>query len=194
MGGAGECAPDVAVFHHPMGDQIVGTVEPRPGRARLESGARLENCGQGAQVELDQSRGVLGLLSAFGHDQRNGLADVTHLLPGEDARIDVKPQRRDRQRKRDAIAGEHRPQIGIGQHRPNAGQGPRLVDVHALQQPVGDRAADEGRVQQVRQVDVVDEPSGAAQQLCILQARDRSAHESRSQLTVHGRACRGTTD
>jgi hypothetical protein len=157
-------------------------------------GARLENCGQGAQVELDQSSGVLGLLPAFGHDQRNGVADVIHLLLGEDARIDVKPQRGDRERERDAIAGEHRPQIGIGQDRPNAGQGPRLVDVHALQQPVGDRAADEGRVQQVRQVDVVDEPSSAAQQLCILQARDRSAHKSRSQLTMHGRACRRTTD
>ena len=108
MGSAGECALDIAVFHHPMGDQIVGTVEPRPGRARLESGARLEHCGQGTQVELDQSRGILGLSSAVGHDQRNGLADVTHLLPGEDARIDVKPQRRDRQRERDAIAGRAR--------------------------------------------------------------------------------------
>ena len=192
--GAGECALGVAVFHHPMGDQIVGTVEPRLGGVPRKAGARLEHSGQGTQVELDQSGGVFGQVSAFGHDQRDGLTDVTHLLLSEDAWIDMKPQRGDRQRERDAIAGEHGPQIGIGQDRPNAGQGPGSVGVDALQQPVGDRAADERRVQQVRQVDVVDEPSRAAQQLCILQARDRSAHKSRSQLTVHGRACRWTTD
>ena len=145
---AGECALDIAVFHHPMGDQIVGTVEPRLGRARLEARARLEHRGQGTHVELDQGRGILGLLPAVGHDQCNRFADVAHLLPGEDARVDVKPQRGDRQRERDAVACEHGAQIGIGQDRADAGHGPRLVGVHALQQSVGDRAADEGRMQQ----------------------------------------------
>ncbi len=132
MRSAGESALDFAVFHHPMGHQIVGTVEPRLGGIRREAGARIEHGGEGAEVEFDQRRGVLGLVPAVGHDQRDRLADVTHLLPRKDAWVGVKPQRRDRQGERNAVAGEQGPQIGIGQDRPDAGQGARPVGIHAL--------------------------------------------------------------
>jgi hypothetical protein len=194
MRSAGESALDFAVFHHPMGHQIVGTVEPRLGGIRREAGARIEHAGQDAQVKLDQRGGVLGLVPAVGHDQRDRLADVTQLLPRKDAWIGMKPQRRDRQGERNAVAGEQGPQIVIGQDRPDAGQGARPVGIHALQQTVGDGAADEGCVQQVRQIDIVDEPSRPAQQLCIFQAKDRSAHQRGGRLSPHCRAYRRTTN
>jgi hypothetical protein len=55
----------------------------------------------------------------------------------------VELDRRQRQRERNPIAGEARPQIRIGQHRPHARQRARLHRIDALQHTVRDRAANE---------------------------------------------------
>ena len=60
--------------------------------------------------------------------------------------------------------GEERAQIPVGQHRPHARQRARLDGVHGAQPRVRDRAAHESRMQETRQLQIVHEPAGAAQQ------------------------------
>ena len=111
MRGARECGFDVPVLHHPMRDQIVRAVEPRPGRAALKTGTRIADGGEGLELERYQRGGIFGNLPALGHDQGDRLADVAHLVPRERIGVNVKADRRQRQSERNAIAGKDGPQL-----------------------------------------------------------------------------------
>jgi hypothetical protein len=176
MRGAREGGVDVAVFDGPVGDEIVGAVDPRPRRARCKSRVGIDHGGKELVVEFDQARRVLGDGTAIRHHQRDRLAHISKLALGEPARIDVVPDRGHRQRQRDAVAGQERAQVAIGEHRVHPGQAARRRRVDAAQQRMRDRAAHEGRVQHPRQRDIVDEAARAAQQRCVFEAPDRPAH------------------
>ena len=134
------------------------------------------------EIETDQLRGILGRVPALGHDDGDGLADVTDLVMREKRllRIDefVLDQRRPfaRQRKlRVRHRRQERQEVGAGQGTDDAGCGKRLRQMHAADARVGNRASDEDRVQHVRQIEIGDELSAAGQQSMILAARHRTA-------------------
>ena len=172
MRGARECGFDVPVLHHPMRDQIVRAVEPRPGRAALKTRTWIGDGGEGFELERYQRGGIFGGLPALGHDQRDRLTHVAYLVARERVGINMKADRRQRQSERNAIAGKDRPQLPMSQDRADARQCARLRRVDASDAAMGDRASDEGRVQKPGQIEVVDEASCAAQQLGIFEARD----------------------
>ena len=175
--GVGERGLHIAVLHHPMGDQIVRAIDPCFGRATLKPRAWIEHGRQRLVVELDQTGSVLGNGAVLRHDERNRLADVAKLPLGEIARIDIKADRRERQGERDAIAGEGGAQVAMAEHRPHARQRARLPCIEAAQPRMCHRAAHEVRVHQIRQFDIVDEASRAAQQSCIFDPADGAADQ-----------------
>ena len=71
-----------------------------------------------------------------------------------------------------------RPQIRIGQHRVHAGSARAAAASMRAQPRMRHRAAHEGRMEHVREVDVVDEAPGAAQQPHDLRGAARCARES----------------
>ena len=60
--------------------EIVRAVEPRARRTRCEPGNRIGDRRQRFGVDLDQPHGVFGKRAAFGHDERDGLADIAELV------------------------------------------------------------------------------------------------------------------
>jgi hypothetical protein len=140
---------------------------------------------QPGKVERHQAGGVLGQAAAFRHHQRDRLARVGELALGQRIGIHMKPDGRDRQRQRNAVAGEQRAQIRVGQHRPHARQRARLGGIDAAQERMRERAAHEARMQQTRQFQIVDEPARAAQQLAILQPQHRAAAEAGGRVSGH---------
>jgi hypothetical protein len=102
---------------------------------------------------------------------------------GEHERVDGKTDSARRQGKRNAFAGQMRPQIGIGEHRPNTGQSARLRHIHARQPRMRERAAEECRVQEARQADVIDKPAAPTQQRCVLHAQHAFADQIGQSVT-----------
>ena len=72
--------------------------------------------------------------------------------------------------------------LGMAQHRFHPFIAAACRHVDAGDPGMGEGAADEGRVQHARQLDVVDETPGAAQQRRILEPLDRPADQRGAQL------------
>ena len=168
-----------------MGHQIVRAIEPRLGGIAREAGARIEHGRQRLEIERDQAGRVLGHAAAFGHHHRDRLAHIGELPLGQHRRVHGKADGGERQCQRDAVAGEQRAQLRVGQHRPHARQCARPAGIDAAQQRMRERAAHEARMQQARQLEIIHEPPRAAQQSPILQPQHRRAARVRGDVTAH---------
>ena len=188
----GERAVDVAVVDALFRDEIVRAIEPRLGRAGHEPRDRIDHRRQRFQIERDQGQRVLGDAAAFGHHHRDRLADISDLVLRQHEGIDMEAECAGRQRLRDAVAGQERPQVGEGQHRMDAGQGFRRAGVDAFQSPMRHRAPQEGDMQRAGNIQIVNEAALAAQQRRVLDAQHAAA-EQRCGRRRHRRAAAGTT-
>ncbi len=177
MRGTRERAVAVAVFDDVLGDEIVGTIETRARRTRCETRDRIGDGGKRIGVDLDQAQRIFRDRAAFGDHNANRLAHVSELVARERIRIDLEPDRGRRHRERNAVARQMRTEIVIGEHRADSCERSRRGDVHALQPRMRMRAAEERRVQELGQPDVVDEPAASAQQRLILDALDALTQE-----------------
>ena len=184
MGRLGERAVDVAVVDQMARHQIVRTIEPRPRRTWPQSRARIEHHRQQLGFDLDQRRRVLCDGAGLSNHERDRLTDVANLLMHERIGIDVEADRAGRDRKRDAVAGEQRAQVGEREHRMNAGNSPRLRRVDRAQPRMRDRAAQHRHMQHAGQRYVVDEARGTAQQRHILDAGHRATKKAPSLCLV----------
>jgi hypothetical protein len=122
-------------------------------------------------VGLNQCQRVLCDIALVRDHQRHGLADERHLLAGEDERPDVRRQHVARELQRQAIGGQHGAKIGEGEDGMHAGKCARPPGVDVPDQAMGDRAAQEGGVEQAWWVEVIDKAAGAAKQRRILCSR-----------------------
>ena len=181
--GLREGAVDIAVAHGPMRDQIVGTFRARLRRIALEPRAWIDHRRQRLVVERHQARRILGQRAALRDHQRDRLTHIVSSRSREVAGIDMKPDRRDRQRQRDAVARQQRTQVGIGQDRAHARQAAGTSGVDAVEFRMRDRAANEDGMLQARKLDIVDEAAAAAQQARIFQALDGAAHPGAGRIT-----------
>lgn len=173
----GECAIDVAVVDALSRHEIVRAIQPGLGCAGLKSGERIDHRRQLFEIEHDQGERVLGDAPAAGHHHRHGLAGVGDLVLRQHIRIDVEADRAGRQRLRDAVRGQQRPEISERQHRVHAGKGLGRARVDAVQSAVSHRAAQERDMQRAWDVEVVDEAAQSAQQRPVLDARQAAAEQ-----------------
>ena len=104
-------------------------------------------------VDLDEFERILGEMARGGDHERHGVADVADLLGAE------------RRKHRRVQAGQHHQRrermgepldVGTGVHGGHAGCPPRRRDVDRRDPGVGERAAQERRVQDPRRVEVGD--------------------------------------
>ena len=171
-----------------MGHQVVRAIEPRLGGIAGEAGASIEHGRQRLKIERDQARRVLGQAPAVRHYHRDRLACIARLARGQHMGVNVKADGGERQAERDAVAGEQRAQIRIGQHRPHARQRARFAGIDAAQQRMRERAAHEARMQEAGQLEIIHEPARAAQQSAILQPQHRRAAEAGRRVSAHSPA------
>ena len=182
MRGGGERRLDVAIADVVFGEQIVVEMAMRDRRARRDRIAAVGNRGERAVVDFDQLRRVLGGVAALGDHHGDRLPDMANLVLRQDLPIQDMAVRGARQRGDQPPGGEMRRDLGMAQHRFHPRHRRRRRHVDACDFGMGEGAADEARVQHPRQIDIVHEPPGAAQQRRILKPLDRLADQGAAQL------------
>ena len=147
------------------------------GRLRLQRCLEIGDRRQRLVLHDDIGRGVLGQVAALGNDQGHSLAAVADLVLGErhlGALVEhdiVDRRRRDEQWPRTPVVAE----INGGVDGDHAGAPARLGGVNLDQPRMSVRAANEGGVQHLRQLDVVDEQRLAGEQTAVFVAGDSRA-------------------
>ena len=152
------------------------------GGSRLHRIGRFDRRRQHAVVDLDQLGRVLGLVARLGDDDRDRVADMAHLAPGQHRvrRLDhglamlVGDQPAAGQ-----AADPGGRQIGAGEDRDDAGCRQRLRRVDGAQGRVGVRAPEQIGVGLARTIDVVGIVTLAGQEAEILLAADGGADAAR---------------
>ena len=153
--------------------------ERRPGLA-----GRLE-VGDGRQrlvVDVDEPDGVLGHVAVVGHDERDQLAHVAHLVDRQRPLGPRMGQARMRDQERRGLV--ELAELGGGQDQVHARQRAGASRVDRADARVRVRAAEAGGVEHAAGLDVVDERAQAAEEPRVLVSRDARADHARR----HGRA------
>ncbi|GAA0631625.1 hypothetical protein GCM10009547_39330 [Sporichthya brevicatena] len=149
-------APLLVEEHGVLGE---GGVEVDDGRERLVD-------------DVDQLEGVLGDVLVAGDDGDDGLADVTDLLDRERAAVaDLLA----REVPQVALRADPLEELGAGGDGEDAVEGGGAAGVDRDDPCVRVRAAQDGERRLAREVDVVDVPSGAADEPCAVAGRDACA-------------------
>ena len=173
----GEGALDIsAVVGGAAGDIGIGVVMDQR-RPRLRRRHEIDRRRLGRIVDLDQVERILGKVTTARHHQRHRLADEAHLARRErsmGARMDEAGVLIEQRHGRVGVA-----QIIVGDHRVYAGERERGACIDAREARLGVGAAEHGRVQHVRQVNVIDEARAPGKQPCILAPLDRLADQPR---------------
>ena len=178
MRSAGESLVDVAVIDRCAGDEIVRAVEPHPRRTRRDGGEGIDDAGSGSMSSATSRAASSATRRLAATTIATGSPTWQTSLVSEPDGIDIEPDRRRRQRQRNAVAGHQRPQVGIGEHGLHAFDGARRGGIDMTDLPVGDRASHERGMQHAGKRDVVDEPPGPAQQLVVLEPQHAAPEES----------------
>ena len=170
--GAGEGAGGVAVAVVQGVGEVGLEVEDRG--VGLQRALGVHHRGQRRVVDLQERHQVLGVVAVLGHDHRDRLAHVAHLVPGQD-------RLQERQRGLlgvDADELGHVLEVGGGEHGHAARVGQQRRGVDAADLGVRVRAAHDGRVQHPVELDVGDVLAPAAQQPRVLLALQRGAERA----------------
>jgi hypothetical protein len=134
--------------------------------------------------DVDERARILGGVAAFGHDDRDRLADEAGVVTCQEREVlagERRVRRHDRQRARRLT------EIGERHHADHAGSLQRAGGVDRDDTGVGVRATDDGGVQHAGQRDVADVAPAALHETRILLAEEPVADE----LHRIARPCRG---
>ena len=145
--------------HGDVGRPALGMEHGIAGRG--DRGFGVDHGRQRLVLDLDQLERVLGDVAALGGDDRDRLADVAHAVQRDAALLD----------RRVGEAGQGSGDlgdVGAGHDQGHARQRLGPADIDRLDAGMGVRAAQRGRVQHVRQRDVVDVAALAGQQARVL--------------------------
>ena len=173
--GVGIAGEDLAAGHHVVRPAVV-----QPGRGGRHRLVDVDDGGQGIVGHVHALEGVLGRIPAFRHHRGDGLADVDHLVGGQDekgvlARARGLDEHRERAEGCDVLDAEH--------HH-HAGQPPGLLEVTRDDACVSVWASQHRHVQHARSHQVSDVGALALHQPWIFLAMERAADET------SGRCCR----
>ncbi len=141
--------------------------------------------GQRLDLDVDRLQGILRQSRALGQDQRDRLADIAHLAMGDDwlpERLEIRQGLQPHRNVRHLAA-----EVRRRDHAMHARQHPRPRRVDRPDAAMGDRAAQDRRMQHAFAREIVDILPAAAQKAEILQAFDRAADERVDR--PHARSC-----
>ena len=162
---------DVAEFHGELGEQVAVGAAMDGRRVRRERIAAIGDDRERFVGDIDQRRRVLGRVACRGNDHRHRLSDMDDLAVGEQRPVALLAVGRARQADDEAFRREMRAEIVERPDRADARRRLGRVLVDAGNPGMGQRAAQERRVQGFGQMDVVDEARPPAQQRRILDPR-----------------------
>ena len=165
--------------------QIVGTIKPRARRAGFQPFARIGDRRQLIVVDFDQRRGILGDAAIVGDDERNRLADIEGFVVDKEARLGIELHCGGRERERNPVAGQKRPQVGIEQDGMHALDRLRCRRVDAFDARMRRAASRKYRMQHVGQDDVVDIARFSTQQPRVFDAGDRAPDQLAQKFARH---------
>lgn len=177
--GCGEGSIDIAIRAGEFGKQIGAGVGMRARRVRFQRSMTVGNCGQWLIIDFDERRSVLGKIRRVGDDDGDGLAGIDGFVPGENRPIALLLVGAVRQRDRQQIGGHVACDIVGGQHGAHTGRRQRCFLGYGNDLGMGVRAPDEHRIQHAVDMNVVDEPAFAADQIGILDTRNAPANRLR---------------
>ena len=164
----GERPVGIAIFDDGPRHQIIRAIKPCLWRARRQSGPGVIHDRQDIVSQLQQPDSVLGDSSAFRNDNRHRLTDIADLVIGEARRINIKTNGRRLQRQRHTVTGQPRTQISMRENRAYTRQRPRRLRADTEKPRMRDRAAQESRMQQPRQDEIIEKTRPAPEQPFIL--------------------------
>ena len=169
--GSREGGLDIAEFHGELGEQIVGSVPVDRRRAGAERRAAVGDHRERLIRDIDQRGGVLGRVARPGDNHRHRLADMDDLAGGEDRAVAALAVGGARQADDEARLREMGAEIVERPDRADPRRRRRRALVDAGNRGMRQRAPHERRVQNSRQMDVVDEARLPPQQRRILDPR-----------------------
>ena len=188
-----ESGLDVAAGHPERQHDVVVPVLVETFGAGLQGGRGVHHRRQRVEVHLDQIQRVLGDVAVGGHHRGHGLAHEAHLVPrqavvveeldGGVAALERVPALERERRQRVDIA--ELPHLLAGQAGHHAGQRQCLGEIDVPDARVGGGAPVHRHVQHVRQLDVEGVARLTPEDVRVLLARDRGAHQRRSR-SAHG--------
>ena len=191
-------AVDVALSDAKFPDQVgvVSVVQHRS--ARLQRRFRIHDGRQRFEIHGDQLGRVFGEITAFGQDDRDRLADVAHLVIGEQRLLWIEEHvlhlRGPFPRQRQLGVGHRGNELGqlrAVQHIGDARCRGRARQVDRANARMGHLAAHEHRMQRVGQLQIGHELAAAQQQAAVLAARHRASDISAwSDIVFHLRRSR----
>ena len=166
--GCGEIGRVVVPVEH----QVAGNGFEQLRRAFLQGGAGVGDCRQGFVVDLNRTGGILRLQQGFGHDQRDRLSDMAHLVDREhgagrvEARRTISVVERRVTRNIAKSVGLH---VVAGKHKQDAGHRARCGSLDAAKVGMGRlRAYDDG-MRHVADLHVVDVATPAGDQRLVFE-------------------------
>ncbi len=136
-------------------------------------------------IDLDQADGILGDAGGLGEHERDRLADIAHLGLGDDwlaVLLEIRQRLQPHGHAWDAIAHILDHDVLRRDHGMHARQRACRRGVDGADAAMGDRAAQDGRVQGILAREVVDILAAAAQEAKILAPFDRAADEGIDRL------------
>ena len=133
-------------------------------RAGLGWGSKVKLWCQRLHLKTNQRCGLAGQRMAAGNHHGNGLADIGHMLPGQEWEI------RRHQLWQQRVGGGHAlgAEVGRGQDRQHAGQGPGWRAIDRQQPGVGMGAAYKSHMAGIGQAHIMHKAAQAAQQRLVL--------------------------
>ena len=184
----------IAAGHPERQHDVVVPVLVEAVGAGLQGGRGVHYRRQRVEVHLDQVQRVFGDVAVRGHHRGHRLADEAHLVPceavvveeldGGVAALERVPALERERRQRVDIA--QLPHLLAGQPGHHARQRQRLGEVHLADARVGSGAPVHRHVQHVRQLDVEGVARLTPEDVRVLLARDRGAHQRRTRSGAHG--------
>ncbi len=170
----GEGAVQVAVGAGDVVDDVVAHVVEQWRAGRVQSGGVGGHGGQRVVVNCDQLARVLGQAAAVGDDNGHQVADQSHLVGRQGVELRLLHAR---QGESTGVRLGHRLDVLTGVDGDHPGRLAGLGDVEAGDPGVGDRTAQEGGVEHVRQLHVVDVAAPTGQDPPVLDPLHLGAHE-----------------
>ena len=179
----------VAFFDGEVADQVGAVLLVQDGAFARQTGFRIDDRRQRLELDRDQFGRVFRQVAALGDDDGDRLADVAHLVIGQQRLLRVEKfvldQRGPFLRQRQLRVGYRRQQfhqIGPGDRIHDARRGKRARKIDRTDARMGHLAAHEGRMQHAGQFEVGDVLAAPGEQPLIFAPQDRLADEAAVRL------------
>ena len=176
----GEGVSDIAISDGVFRAFVIGRVRMAHRRIGIERAFTIRRAGQDIEIDLDQRRGVFGVIAGIRDHQRNRLACKTDLAVFEQPLLERLRNRGVRHLERHGRVAQVVGQVRGGIDRDDAGMRLGRCRIDGVDLRMAVRRADESRLEHTRKVKVVGIAATAGQQPGVFQPRHPRAEHFRT--------------